>query len=306
MNDDVCSGSKLEFHRLTLHSLSHIAPYMPLAQSRSCDYSIGGIYMWIDYFKYHYCIHKHTLLIKGVAEDNRHRTAFSMPIGDMPLDECVSLLKRHCETEGIALEFSAITEEHIDRFKALNPREIVPLDDWSDYIYDATKLASLAGNKLKKKRNHVNKFLASYPDYHIERIDGGNIAAVRAFFDRLCLTKTDNGMAGYERNQTRKILHDYTHYSGIFDGIVLFVNDEIVAFTIGEVVGDTLLVHIEKTDHSFSGANEFINMSFVRHICERYPVTMINREDDAADEGLRQAKLSYYPSLLLKKYNVIF
>ena len=299
-------NQRLHFHRLTFNSLPLVLPYLHTSGSRSCDYTVGGIYMWIDYFKYHYCIYHDTLLIKGVAEDDVKRTAFSLPLGAMPLSESVELLKNYCDTEGITLEFSAITEERINDFRALNPTEITELSHWSDYIYRADKLATFAGNKMKKKRNHVNKFLASYPDHHIEPLSGDNLAAVTAFFDRLCSEKTDNGMAGYERNQTRRVLHDFAHYQSVFEGIVLFVGTQVVAFAIGEVTGTTLHVHIEKTDHSFDGANEYIAQAMVRYISSLYDIDMVNREDDAGDPGLQQSKLSYYPDLMLRKYNVIF
>lgn len=299
-------NQRLHFHRLTFNSLPLVLPYLHTSGSRSCDYTVGGIYMWIDYFKYHYCIYRDTLLIKGVAEDDVKRTAFSLPLGAMPLSESVELLKNYCDTEGITLEFSAITEERIDDFRALNPTEITELSHWSDYIYRADKLATFAGNKMKKKRNHVNKFLASYPDHHIEPLSGDNLAAVTAFFDRLCSEKTDNGMAGYERNQTRRVLHDFAHYQSVFEGIVLFVGTQVVAFAIGEVTGTTLHVHIEKTDHSFDGANEYIAQAMVRYIASLHDIDMVNREDDAGDPGLQQSKLSYYPDLMLRKYNVIF
>ena len=88
-------------------------------------------------------------------------------------------------------------------------------------------------------------------------------------------------------------------------GGLLRVNQEVVAFTMGEpVCDDTIVVHIEKARTDIEGAYSMINQQFVIHETEGY--TYINREDDVGEEGLRKAKLSYHPVFMVEKGTVRF
>lgn len=86
-------------------------------------------------------------------------------------------------------------------------------------------------------------------------------------------------------------------------GLILYKNGEICAYSYGEPINaDTFCVHVEKADAEVRGAYQMINREFVRTFCEEY--LYINREDDAGDEGLRRAKLSYYPTDLGRKFRI--
>lgn len=297
-------SKKLVFKELTMDDLPKLRPYLSKKHSLSCDYSIGGIYMWIDFFNYHYCILEDTLFIKGVAEDNVKKTAFSLPMGKMGISQSVKILKDYCKENNIQLEFTVIPEEHIEQFKALNPKSITPLEQWYDYIYDASTLANLSGKSMGKKRNHVNKFLSLYPNYEFTEITPQNLDKVKASFKEICDNNPKQGTAEFERKQTWCVLDHLNDYQ--FESGVLLVNDKVVSFCLGEIIEDVLLVHIEKTMHEYEGANEMINKLFAEKILNKYRIKYINREDDSGDEGLKFAKMSYHPSIILKKYNVIF
>ena len=58
-------------------------------------------------------------------------------------------------------------------------------------------------------------------------------------------------------------------------------------------------------DRAYKGAYQYINRAFVRHMLEGASFRFVNREDDAGDEGLRQAKLSYIPAFLAYKYRAV-
>ncbi len=84
-------------------------------------------------------------------------------------------------------------------------------------------------------------------------------------------------------------------------GGLLRKDGEVIAFTLGEPLSDdTFVVHFEKAFPEIQGAYTMINQQFVLAECQNYKY--INREEDTGDEGLRKAKLSYHPVILLSKY----
>lgn len=262
--------------------------------------------MWTGYFGYEHCVVDNTLFIKGLALNDRSVTAFSLPIGPMPLEKSVEMIRDYCRNKGIRPVFSAIPEDKIDYLTTIVSGEPEQLDDWGDYLYSAEALASLTGKALSKKRNHVNRFMADNPGYSFESINRNNISDTRHFLDLLDNKneKADPEMAGYEKSQCDAVLRDF--YSYPFEGAVLRDGKRrIVAFTVGEVIGDTLYVHIEKMDHTVAGSGETINKLFASHTLLRHPsVRFINREDASGDPGLQKAKESYHPLTVLRKFNL--
>lgn len=277
------------------------------ARSRACDFTVGGIFMWREYFRYSRCFMPDgTMIIRGVSQDNLLEPAFSLPLGHMPVRKCVTMLRRWADSRGVATAFSAIPEERVAEFEALAPTAVYELPQWADYIYDAKALATLTGKHYNKKRNHVNRFEADNPGYTFRPLSAELLPAVKRFVLDLPHDPDASAMEEYERAKVVDVINAYSSYP--FEGGVLITPAHgIVAFTVGEVAGDTLHVHIEKMDHSVSGAGETINKLFAAEMLRRHPsIAFINRQDAAGDAGLVRAKDSYRPVALLKKYNIVF
>ena len=66
---------------------------------------------------------------------------------------------------------------------------------------------------------------------------------------------------------------------------------------------NTFGVHYEKADINIDGIYSAINQEFASHLPEQY--IYLNREEDLGIPGLRQAKLSYHPVLLLEKTKAV-
>lgn len=298
--------SALEFRPMTGADIPQVASLLKYADTRTCDFTVGGMFMWADWFNYRMCVYRDTLFVKGMSESDMHTVAFSLPVGALPLEESIKLIKEYCRQRSLLMLLSAVPGEYVDTLMRYGATRAEELPDWADYLYDIDSLATFAGKKLNKKRNHINRFVADYPDYAVELITAANIGDVKSFFDNLQLPEGKPLMAEYDRCQVKEVLDNYGDYP--FEGMLLRVPARgVVAFAIGEVKGDTLVVHIEKMDHSVTGAGEVVCRDFAAMMKARYPhLRYENREDDAGDEGLRQAKLSLHPCALLSKYNVYF
>ena len=84
-------------------------------------------------------------------------------------------------------------------------------------------------------------------------------------------------------------------------GGLIRADGKIIAFSYGSPVsGRVFDVHVEKALYDVNGAYNIINREFARRFCGDYQ--WINREDDAADKGLRTSKLQYGPARLAPKY----
>lgn len=100
-----------------------------------------------------------------------------------------------------------------------------------------------------------------------------------------------------EYDVVKSALIDYKRL-GLVGGVLRKYGD-VVAFELGEpLCDDTFVVHFEKAYADVQGAYPMINKQFVQHECQDYKY--VNREEDDGEEGLRKAKLSYHPDILLE------
>ena len=87
-------------------------------------------------------------------------------------------------------------------------------------------------------------------------------------------------------------------------GGLIRIDGKPVAFSIGEEVNPRgVVVHFEKALDGYNGLYPAINREFAARALSGYEY--INREEDMGIEGLRKAKLSYYPAILLEKYMAV-
>ena len=296
-----------EFKKITPENMPEVWHYLQQEKGRTTDFSYAGVLMWVDFFNYEYAVYDDTLFIKGVVENDLSLPAFSLPVGKLSLAESVEILKEYCAANNMRLEFSAVPEYALEDMKALNPVNVEELKDWGDYLYTAEALSTLAGKKMCKKRNHVHQFEAAYTDWAALPLTAGNAKDAMKFMDVFDLEGDSTDMAAAERQLSRYLISRIADGDTTLEGLILYVDGEVCAYTIGDVKGDTLFVHVEKATRNVTGSYEMINYLFAQSMTRKHPeIEYINREDDSGDIGLRMAKESYHPVEILKKYNITF
>ncbi|MDJ0988228.1 MAG: phosphatidylglycerol lysyltransferase domain-containing protein [Desulfobacterales bacterium] len=172
-----------------------------------------------------------------------------------------------------------------------------------DYVYRVADLIELKGKRYHKKKNLVNQFNRKY-DFTYLPFGAEMVEQAMAMQTDWCTWRDceSSDILSSENRAIFKILKEWKQLAGLFGG-ALMVEDSMVAYTVAEpLTQDMLLIHFEKGDTQYKGIYQAINQLFLANSAAQY--TLVNREQDLNDEGLRKAKLSYHPEDYIRKYRV--
>lgn len=290
----------LDFKPLCLEDLPRLRPYFKYSGSRICDTTPGAVFLWRELFRTEWAIYDGSLYFK-VNYPGKGDT-FPMPLGG-GRPEHYRQIAEYCRRRNMTMHVYPVPKDELDRLQEFFPKSTAEADrDAFDYLYRAEDLMYFKGKKLSGQRNHVNKFLKTYGNWTFRAIEKEDIPAIQTFLDEYVAARGKQAVTFKEDiSKTREVLDHMDLYDML--GGMLLVEDKIVGFSLGEVVGDTLFVHIEKANREVQGAYQML----VAQFAQKYAggeVAFLNREDDTGDLGLRTSKLSYHPVALLEKYLV--
>ena len=226
--------------------------------------------------------------------------------------DAVALLKNEVCGAGEKLCFVNITKDEEDILLQMYPSAKITLTPESgDYIYRTEKLALLSGNKLSRKRNHIHQFEKKYPDYSFELLTQENLSFVsqveNEWLEENSASLSDEATLDLktEKEIIQFALATFKTFSEKcgMKGALLFVSEKPVAFCISSLLSKSVTdIHFEKCLSSYArdGGYAVINNRFSKTVQTEF----INRDEDLGIEGLRKAKLSYYPERIIEKYSV--
>lgn len=299
------------FHEIHLEDKAWVDELLRMHNSRKTEYCFTTLFMWAESYGTRIARFQDWLLVRSIAPNQPHPTAdYLFPAGQGDLKAAFDAILADAETLQLPWRIHCLSAEDLPMLQTWFPNEtweMEPARDSFDYLYHREDLATLKGKKYQSKRNFISRFLRN-ENWSYERIDSADPERCREQLEacvrlnrKWCL---ENGCRHNYSLQSeicagRKALANFVPLQ--LKGGLLRLNDEPVAYTIGEPLNsDTFIVHIEKAFANIEGTYPMINRSFVEAETEGF--LYINREDDAGDEGLRKAKLSYHPAFLEEKY----
>ena len=288
----------LSFHQLTLSDREAVQAVTLNSGRRNCNYTFANLVGWQFWYYTEVCVLDDAVVLRYTHEGER---AYMVCTGK---DISKELLKALLDDSQGNLTIIGLEDSQATQLYTLNSKLstiIEPVRNQYDYIYRRTDLAELHGSHLNAKRNHIHRFRTEHPDFEYRPL-------TPEMFDE-CRRLTEIWHEEKEFSETIEAEHRVmeTIFSnwdalGMIGGSI-FVDGKMVAFTYGAAVtNDTIDICVEKADRRIEGAFAIINQQFAEHLPEQF--VYLNREEDMGIPGLRQAKLSYHPEILLT-YNVL-
>ncbi len=269
------------------------------------DASFANIYLLRN--KYSTKISRYKDFIIRKYSGKGARCGYTFPLGKGDVAKALAEIEKDAKECGERLQFAFVTEEQKEVLENAMPARFCYSSDAgdSDYIYLRSELASLSGKAFHKKKNHFSKFVRTYPDYKYYEIGACNIYDAQKVADAWYYEHLQDEDASQlaEYKAIKEALDNFEEL-GLIGGII-YVNDSPCAMTIASKINEnTVDVHFEKAvgEYALNGGYAAINKLFSEKLDG---VTGLNREEDIGIEGLRKAKLSYRPKIMLKKYSAV-
>jgi hypothetical protein len=267
------------------------------------DYGFASLLVWAPVFRYeHAVVEPDTLLVRSVHEDGRPPSLLQ-PVGPFPEDLQETLLRRARELPE-PLRIESVSAEFLERHAAFaSSFDVVEDRDGANYVYAATDLAELAGRRYAKRRNLLAQAARLYA-WSVERLGPEHVEECLVIVDDIARHRCAESAVTLAQ-ETAALERALRLFGPVgLQGLLVRVEGEPSAFSIFDRLGpSTAVVLFERALRSRKGLYQVINRETAREISSQ-GFTLINREEDLGDLGLRKAKLAYFPRRLETKHTL--
>ena len=289
----------IEFKSVGVGDRKIFEQFYPYRYHRNAESSFGNLCAYSFLYSGEYAIVDNCLVTR-VHYPTPKEVSYHYPFGFGDCERVLDLLIEDARENNLPMSMVCRKEDLAQRHRELF--EFEAKRDFFDYLYLREDLQYLKGRKYQAKRNHINKFssLYNWTFSPLRTEDMEECMCLEELWLQDAVLKNPNAETDYQ-NEKRiiRFLIENMEDLGVVAAAVR-VEGKIVAFSLGSSINnDTFDVHIEKADRNFEGAFAIINQQMAEHLPQNFKY--INREEDLGLEGLRKAKLSYHPYMLIEK-----
>ena len=292
----------LQFKDPKSFGIERLAEYYRRCDFEICEYSLGIKLMWAQTYDYQFSEACGCLIARDRYDGEIY---FDYPVagenGDV--EGAIRAIEAYCLETDTPLRFATLPKGVLGELCArYDAADVLQGYLTRDYLYDVGEITAFAGKKFAGQRNHIRRFYRNHPDAIFRELTPNDREALERFADRF--DKAFHKSAEEAHTERAAAFEMLRHTNeGLFRAGCLIVDGEIVGVVMGEKCGEVLVEHIEKAlAGEYEGVYPALFQAFVQHFggdCRR-----INREDDAADKGLRTSKMQYQPCKLTAKYDL--
>lgn len=291
----------INFKTIKRSEIKSFKKYRDSFNTMGCDVNMLNAYIWRNRFILKYEIYNATL-IRAYFNDDGILWGYCMPTG-RDIAGALEQIMLDAQERKISPMFVILTEGQRALLETIYPSkfEYIRTPDEQDYIYFTKDLVMLAGKKYHSKRNHIARFYRTYDDTRFETLDSSNASDALEVV-KLWYKENNLNFATYGEYE---VIKEAIEMREEFDmqGAVLYVDQKPVAMTLGSEISDKVFdIYFEKALREYDGVYAVINNEFAKTLTK---YEYINREEDMGIEGLRKAKMSYNPCIILDRYNAV-
>ncbi|RAX58622.1 hypothetical protein CCZ01_02215 [Helicobacter monodelphidis] len=291
----------MNFKPISLADKDLIEKYQKEADYEISDISFTNLFLWSFSRSISFCEIHDTLCIQTTYP--QQKPFLFLPLGKGDKKAALEEIIAFYQSQNLHFSIHSLSQQMKEELEQIMPNRFTFTynRDRSDYVYSIQELVELKGRKFHKKKNHLNRFYEEYPNFSYRVLNISN---------RFELIEVWNNWFSHTQEPTQGLKNEYIGILNALENFenmnftcgILYVNDEIIAFSLGEPLNhNSVVIHIEKANISYHGAYQAINQLFLEKQWQNYE--WVNREEDLGIEGLRKAKMSYHPAYLVEKFD---
>ena len=292
-------GKQMDFKKISIEDKS-VFDCKLSKEIFNSEYQFSTLFIWQESFDFCYTIYKEFILVFGKQHNGNLQCYY--PIGSGDLFDCVKYIKEYFKNIGMPFNMRPMSKDMLDNISPFLSDNISIgfKDSYSDYIYDYERIKTYSGKEYKRKRKQVNYFRNNY-NYIYETIKYSDKDLV---LNRLHeIMKMDKHYDEDEWIAYQRMFNNFNELN--LRGGLIKVDGIIEAISVGELHGDSIIMHLRRCNKIYKGIYPTILQLLLQNEFNEEWLHFINCQDDVGILNLRKSKLSYHPKFILKKYYAI-